>query len=128
LAFGRGLAWLRGFWANGSVTPLICRETAGELLDVLNYSKFKLDPAKRSALLEDFMPYAEIVLLPEVPPDLAAACRDVDDEVFVQLALAGAADFLVTGDRDLLALRGAVPVRIVAVNEWKGLLPNTLQN
>jgi putative PIN family toxin of toxin-antitoxin system len=122
LVFGRGLAWLRGVWANGSVTPLICRETAGELLEVLNYRKFKLDPARRAALLEDFMPYAEIVLLPDVLPDLPAACRDADDDVFIHLALAGQADFLVTGDRDLLALQGAAPVRIVTVEAWRGFL------
>ena len=120
--FGRGLAWLRGAWANGSAIPLICRETAAELLDVLSYRKFKLDPAGRSALLEDFMPYAEIVLLPDVLPDLPVVCRDVDDDVFIHLALAGAADFLVTGDGDLLALRGVLPVRIVTVAEWKPFL------
>jgi hypothetical protein len=40
--FGRGVAWLRGHWASGAVTPLVCRETAFELLDVLSYRKFKL--------------------------------------------------------------------------------------
>jgi len=104
------------------VTPLICRETAAELLDVLNYRKFKLDPARRAALLEDFLPYAEIVLLPDVLPELPTACRDANDDIFIHLALTGAADFLVTGDGDLLALRGLPPVRIATVDLWKGIL------
>jgi putative PIN family toxin of toxin-antitoxin system len=122
LVFGRSLAWLRGIWANGAVTPLICRETAAELVDVLNYQKFKLDPSRRLALLEDFMPYAEIVLLPDALPDLPVACRGVDDDVFIHLALAGKAYFLVTGDRDLLALREELPLRIVTVAEWQASL------
>jgi putative PIN family toxin of toxin-antitoxin system len=122
LVFGRGLAWLRGVWANGSATPLICRETAVELLEVLNYGKFKLDAAKRAALLEDFLPYAEIVLMPDPLPPLPAASRDVDDEVFIHLAVAGKADFLVTGDGDLLAPRGVPELPIVTVGEWKAYL------
>jgi putative PIN family toxin of toxin-antitoxin system len=68
-------------------------------------------------LLRDYLPYAEIVLLPDILPDLPAACRDVDDEVFIHLALAGTADSLVTGDGDLLALRGVVPMQIVTIEE-----------
>jgi predicted nucleic acid-binding protein len=34
----------------------------------------------------------------------APRCRDADDQKFLDLAFAGEADFLVTGDRDLLSL------------------------
>lgn len=41
--------------------------------------------------------------LHDVPP-----CRDVFDVPFLELAIEGRADFLVSGDRDLLTLRGRI--------------------
>jgi hypothetical protein len=35
-------------------------------------------------------------------------CRDADDQKFLQLAVTGKADALVTGDKDLLDLNGAI--------------------
>jgi len=122
LVFGRGLAWLRASWANGSITPLICPDTAFELLDVLAYPKFKLSIEKRDELLKDYLPYAEIHTLPAPLPALPSPCRDLDDEFFLYLAIAGGADVLVTGDGDLLALRDAAPVRIVTVRDLREML------
>ena len=35
LVFGRRLRWLRRAWADGTVAPIVCRETVTELLRVL---------------------------------------------------------------------------------------------
>lgn len=110
LVFGRRLAWLRRAWAEGTVTPIVCRETVTELLRVLTYSKFRLDGAEREALLAEYLPFAETAHLPDTPPDLPLACRDRDDVVFLRLALASRADFLVSGDKDLTELASAYPV------------------
>jgi len=64
------------------------RETAIELIRVLAYPKFRLTEPDRAALLADYLPYAEVVLLPNRLPVLPVACRDRDDVVFLQLALA----------------------------------------
>jgi putative PIN family toxin of toxin-antitoxin system len=93
-----------------------------EITRILGYSKFKLSASEQKSLLQLYLPFAEIVVLPQPLPPLPAACRDVDDEVFIHLALAGAADFLVTGDGDLLALRGMLKLPIVTVGEWKAYL------
>jgi len=69
---------------------------------------------EREALLEDYLPFGEIVRLPRPLPAPPVACRDRDDAVFPHLALAAGADFLVSGDQDLAALRRAAPLAILA--------------
>ncbi len=122
MVFGQGLAWLRGAWANQTITPLLCRETVFELMDVLAYGKFKLTAVRRDELLQDYLPYGEIVRLPESLPALPVVCRDFDDELFLHLAMSGRADFLVTGDADLLAVAGGFPVPIIRASALRPLL------
>jgi len=123
LVFGRRLGWLRTLWARGAVIPLLCRETTAELLRVLAYPKFRLDRTERESLLEDYLPFSEIVRLPRPLPVLPVACRNRDDAVFLHLALASGADFLVSGDQDLAALRRAAPVAILAPRELAARFP-----
>ena len=122
LVFGRRLAWLCQAWASGRVVPVVCRPTADELLRVLTYPKFRLDAAERRLLLEDYLPFAEVVRLPDPPPALPVVCRDRDDAVFLQLALAAGAEALVSGDADLTTLRGTAPVRVISAAELKAML------
>jgi uncharacterized protein len=110
LVFGHRLRWLREAWASGAVFPIVCRETVSELLRVLVYPKFRLDAADRDALLADYLPFAEIVPLPNPRPDLPVACRDRNDAVFLHLAIVSRADLLVSGDADLTVLASAYPV------------------
>lgn len=109
-------ALLFNAWQHHRLTPLVCRETASELLRVLAYPKFELTAQEQKDLLGDFLPYAEVVTLPTPWPDLPA-CRDEKDQVFLVLAHVGKADALITGDADLLAMRGVFPGRISTVDE-----------
>ena len=110
LVFGGRLQWLRQAWASGTVGPIVCRETIGELLRVLAYPRFRLDAAARDALLADYLPFAEVVRLPDSLPELPLGCRDRDDVVFLHLAIASHADYLVSGDTDLKVLASAYSV------------------
>ena len=47
------------------------------------------------------------------PPPVVPDCRDPSDKPFLELALAGQADALVTGDGDLLALAPVFPIPII---------------
>ncbi len=125
LIFGGRLAWLRAAWAEGRLVPVICRQTAAELLRVLAYPKFRLSGADRHDLLEDFLPYAEIFVLAVPAPDPQAVCRDLDDTVFLRLALEAAAP-LVTGDADLLALKHAVAAEILTPAELRASLGSSM--
>ncbi|MEQ8262144.1 putative toxin-antitoxin system toxin component, PIN family [Pseudohaliea sp.] len=114
------LAWLRHGWQRGTIRPLVCRETTTELLRVLGYPKFGLSRGEQQVLLAEFLPCADAVRLPRRRPPLPP-CRDAADEVFLVLAAAANADALVTGDKDLLALRGEFP-GIVTPDELGAML------
>ena len=44
------LAWVRRAWQHQRLRPLVCRETANELLRVLTYPKFRLTDGEQQAL------------------------------------------------------------------------------
>ena len=99
--------------------PVVCRETAAELLRVLAYPKFQLTPTERDPLLAEYLPFAEAAQLPESLPMLPVACRDRDDVVFIQLALAAKVDCLVSDESDLGVLRDVAPVPVTSVDELR---------
>jgi uncharacterized protein len=94
----------------GAVVPIVCRDTVRELLRVLACPKFCLNEADRDARLADYLPFAEIVTLPNPPPELPLACGDRDDGVFLHLAIVSRVDALVSGDADLTVPASAYPV------------------
>ncbi len=106
LVFGGGKAGqLRRAWQQGAFIPLVSTATAEELIRVLAYPKFRLSREEQSELLADYLPYAQTVRVPQ-PPPAVPPCRDALDLPFMELALAGQAKMLVSGDRDLLVLSG----------------------
>jgi putative PIN family toxin of toxin-antitoxin system len=72
--------------------------------------KLKLPPATVTAI-EDLLRESEVVARPRTPSDLEV--RDPDDRWVLASAIAGRADVLVTGDRDLLEVAAQSPVRII---------------
>ena len=103
LVFGGGAAGrVRRAWQQGSLLPLASTATVQELVRVLSYPKFRLSQAEQEELLADYLPHTEIVRIPKLPK--VPACRDAMDEPFMHLAVAGKAQVLVSGDRDLLAI------------------------
>ena len=107
LVFGGGLPGaVRAAWQSGTLRPLASAATVQELVRVLAYPKFRLSAAEQEELLADYLPYVQTVRIPQPLPTVPA-CRDPLDEPFMQLALAGKARVLVSGDRDLLALADA---------------------
>jgi putative PIN family toxin of toxin-antitoxin system len=60
-----------------------------------------------------------------VAPRLEVSVRDKDDLTVLEQAVAGAADMLVTGDRDLLELESEVPLRTLRPRGFWDLLRET---
>ena len=122
LLFERGrLSWRPPAWMAGDFRPLVSHATAAELLRVLSYPKFHLADDEIEALLGDFLPFAEPVSVKDVPAALPRV-PDPDDRIFLQLAEAGTAEFLVTGDQDLLAVPPSGDYRIMSPTVFKAIL------
>lgn len=118
LVFASGrLAPLREAWLARRILPLASRLTVAELMRVLAYPKFKLAADEQQELLADYLPYCEVVRIPD-PPPATPACRDAFDIPFLQLASAGNADALVTGDQDLLVLAGSFACPIITAEQF----------
>jgi putative PIN family toxin of toxin-antitoxin system len=118
LVFAHGrLAAVRNSWHKGVCSPLVSRAIAAELVRTLAYPKFKLTSEEQRELLADYLPYCTTVRVPAKPPK-TPACRDPADVPFLQLALAGKAEHLVTGDRDLLALANRFSCAIMKPEAW----------
>ncbi len=118
LVFGGGLPnQLRLAWQSGLCQPLVSAETLQELVRVLSYPKFNLSKEDQHELLADYLPYCATVKLPATLP-ATVTCRDANDQMFLSLAIAGKADVLVSGDKDLLILEGKFLCPIVMLDEF----------
>jgi putative PIN family toxin of toxin-antitoxin system len=117
LLFQNGrLAWLRQHWRGSGCVPLISRATAAELTRVLRYPKFGLSPDDARELLADYLPYCEVI---EPAERCASVCRDVNDQIFLDLAQGARADLLVSGDQDLLIMAGQTTFLIEAPEAYR---------
>ena len=106
------LSWLREAWQSEAVVPLASGDTTRELIRVLSYPKFRLTDDEREDVLADYLPWCETVI---VSVRLTTpGCRDPFDRPFLELALAGNADLLITGDDDLIALAPTFAVPILS--------------
>ena len=82
-------------------------------------SKLKLPP-ERIAAVEEVLAAFPAVPKPKEPSTLPI--RDPADRWILATAIAGAADVLVTGDQDLLAVRAESPIRILDPRAFWDLL------
>lgn len=98
--------------------PVVSRQTTAELLRVLTYPKFRLTAADRAELLEDYLPYAEIVVMSAEMPALPVQCRDRTDVMFLALAITAQTP-LVSGDADLSILKASAPIEVLSVAELR---------
>lgn len=104
-------------------TLLTADELTNELERVLNRAKFApmLEAIERTAaeFLTAYRDLAETVTPIPVPAD---ALRDPKDTIFLGCALGGNADYLVSGDQDLLVLGQYQSVTIVSAAQFLTIL------
>ena len=95
---------------------LVSDATLEELADVLSRSKFGpyISLEDRQEFIRVLNRVAERVII--TAP--IRACRDPKDDKFLEIALNGEADVIVTGDRDLLVLHPFRGVDILSPREY----------
>lgn len=108
---------LRQLWQESHFQPIVSKPTITELIRVLAYPKFRLTQTEQQDLLADYLPFCEVVQLPSELPAIPP-CRDRYDEPFLHLAIFGQADYLATGDRDLLSLVDVFACPIVTAEQF----------
>lgn len=104
-------------WRQGRFDLLTSAEELDELMRVTRYPKIRerLAPALAGRLINELRDIA--VVLKNLPT--VAVCQDPHDDYLLAMAVAGAADFLVTGDkRDLLGLKLHEGTKIVTVRDF----------
>ena len=99
LLFGGNCEKILNLFKNNQLELLISPKTHAELLNKLpNFS-----------LTEDFIYKTNTLLQTKatkiLPKKKVKICRDPKDNMFLELCLAGKADYLITGDKDLLYLK-----------------------
>ena len=99
-----------------SGTVLVSVPVLLELADVLNRPKFDkyVTHDERMRFMVSFLKVAEMIEVSET----IIACRDPKDDKLLELAVSGTADFLVTGDKDLLVLNPFRGVEIITPREF----------
>jgi uncharacterized protein len=108
------LSSLRAAWKTGEIVSIISKETSAELLRVLAYKKFKLAEADIARVLALYLPHAALHEIDHSSHkmSLVPICRDPRDQIFLELAQSAQADWLVTGDEDLLCLDDVAMVHL----------------
>ena len=87
---------------DGHFTAIYSTDTLVELVDVLGREKFRtkyhVEPDDITALVNLIRLRGELI----IPNEKVTVCRDPKDNKFLEVAMAGDADCLVSGDSDLL--------------------------
>ena len=99
-------------YAQANAILLISQETFQELAEVLTRSKFDryISLEKRSKFLNLLSLNAEMI---EITTKINL-CRDPKDNKFLELAVNGKADYLISGDQDLLILNPFQEISILS--------------
>ena len=101
---------------NKQITLIFSNELLEEFIDVVNRPKFKKYFTKKDIenLLNTFDQYAELI---EVTSEIDI-CRDEKDNFLLNLSVDGKADYLITGDNDLLILEKLQETKISTYREF----------
>lgn len=107
----------------GAVETVTRHDCRTEWTLVLAYAKLGLDTAAQAAATAEF---DQLIAIPDLPPveglPALPACRDPDDQKFLELAAASGAACLVSKDKALLKLAGKMRRRggfeILSPDQW----------
>ena len=94
---------------------LLSDEMGKEFIRVLGYAKFGLTPQEMMPFLRDLRTHARHV---ETKSKISVVTIDPTDNIFLECALDGDADFIISGDRHLLDIKVYKDIDIVRAGEF----------
>lgn len=107
---------LTHLWITKKIKLLISREISQEYLKVLAYPKFELTKKEiLSIVQEQLVPYVENI---KTHRKVNAVPNDPSDNKFLECALDGRADYLISGDAHLLDLGSYKDIPIITVSSF----------
>jgi putative PIN family toxin of toxin-antitoxin system len=109
-------------WRVGKFKLIITDEIAREYLDVINRPKFKIPQIEILTTTEYLLHNAEFVTPTE---KILVIVADATDNKFLEAAVAGNVNFIVSGDNHVLELGSFREIPIITAKEFIDLL-NTL--
>lgn len=103
---------------DGRFTSIYTTDILVEIIDVLGRNKFRakynIEPDDVSALIHLIRLRGELV----IPTQTVNDCRDPKDNKFLEAALAGGADCIISGDADMLDMRSFEDIPILRPAEF----------
>jgi len=103
----------------GKHTVILSREMLAELADVLARDRFMIKDSQLERFLSGLVRKSEIVT---ISTRFKMISEDPDDDTVLNAAYSGKANYIVTGDRHLLALREFKGIEIVKVTHMLEIL------
>ena len=103
---------------DGKCTLVTSDEIINEIREVLCRPKFRLDKNEIGGVVSTLKSLSNII---ETKSKFSVT-RDPDDDMFINAAYDGGADYIVSGDHDLLDLEEFKGIRMVTVDEMLGIL------
>jgi len=118
---GKRLDALTDLLSSGKFRPVVSSALLDELRDVALRPSIK--KYIRTEALEDFITFLESISLTIEPTIQFSICRDPEDDFILALAKEAGAQFILTGDKDLLTLDPFGKIRILTFNELLSIFP-----
>ncbi|MFN8414103.1 MAG: putative toxin-antitoxin system toxin component, PIN family [Anaerolineales bacterium] len=112
---GGALVLILERWNDGKFTVIVTSDVLGEYFEVLNRPKFNLKQETIDKIARYLYQFSEFVV-PEERIQFVEA--DPKDDKFLEAAIAGKVDFIVSGDHHLLALKEFNSIPIISGREF----------
>ncbi len=108
----------------GEYELLVSEDILKEVLDVLHRSslKKKYDPSGIITISNILNILSDATLVK--PSQRIEVCRDPHDNKFIECAIAAGADYIVSGDEDLLSIKEYKNTKIVSIDIFLKILDN----
>jgi len=97
-------------------------ELLQELVSVLTYPKLRAKYGLNRSVVEAFLALLALRGDLVIPRQPLHVCRDPDDDMLFEAAIAGHADYIVSGDSDVLALKGHEGIGILSPKGFAKIL------